>query len=169
MKRKAVTASLVVLLIATLTGAGDPVRSQTPTAYFLVANPDLVLIGMSDSYVLPLSEPEDIEFARLLVSGGGFRMVVATVTVGSDGINRDMLAPGEPEWSWHVTKFHGFATAAIELCDGTPTMTEVSAQNMYEGDEMDICYWSYTVVEEVTDFDPVERSTWGSIKALYDH
>ena len=166
MKRISISISLVLLLIAPLTGVGDPVRPQTPTAYFLVANPDLMLIGLSDSYVLPLSDPDDIAMARLLVSGG-FRIVSATVTVGSDGINRDMLAPGSPEWSWHVTQFHGFVEAAIELCDGTPTMTEVSSQSWLEGDEYDICYWNYTVVAEVTDAVPVERSTWGMIKALF--
>jgi hypothetical protein len=166
MKRSAVIASLVVLSMATLTGVGDPVSSQTPTAYFLVANPDLMLVGLSDSYVLPLSDPEDIDMARQLANGG-FLIVVASVTKGADGINRDMLASGEPEWSWHVSQFHAFASAAIELCDGTPTMTEVTAGNMAEGEEWDICYWNYTVVAEVTDAVPVDRSTWGRIKALY--
>ncbi len=166
MIRIVISISLAVLLIAPLTGVGDPVHPQTPTAYFLVANPDLMLIGLSDSYVLPLSDPDDIAVARLLASGG-FRIVSATVTVGSDGINRDMLAPGSPEWSWHVTEFHGFVEAAIELCDGTPTFTEGDAQNSFEGDELDICYWNYTVVAEVTDAVPVERSTWGMIKALF--
>ncbi|MDH3216292.1 MAG: hypothetical protein OEN01_08370 [Candidatus Krumholzibacteria bacterium] len=166
MKQKGFSVSLVVLLITTLAGGGNPVGSQTPTAYFLVANPDLMLIGLSDSYVLPLSDPDDIAFARQLVRGG-FRIVSASVTVGSDGINRDMLAPGTPEWSWHVTEFHGFVEAAIELCDGTPTFTEGDAQNWREGEEWDICYWNYTVVAEITDTVPVERSTWGMIKLLF--
>jgi hypothetical protein len=166
MKRIAIRASLSLLLILVFSNAVVPVRSQTPTAYFLVANPDLMLVGLSDSYVLPLSDPEDIDMARQLASGG-FLIVVASVTKGADGINRDMLAPGEPEWSWHVSQFHAFASAAIELCDGTPTMTEVTAGNMAEGEEWDICYWNYTVVAEVTDAVPVDRSTWGRIKALF--
>jgi hypothetical protein len=166
MKRKSVSVGLLGLLIASFIGFGDPVRPQTPTAYFLVANPDLMQIGMSDSYILPLTDPEDIALARQLVDGG-FLIVVATITKGSDGINRDMLAPGQPEWSWHVTHFIAFASAAIELCDGTPTLTEVTAGSMPEDQEWDICYWKYTVVADVTDEVPVEGSTWGKIKALF--
>jgi hypothetical protein len=36
-----------------------------------------------------------------------------------------------------------------------------------EGDELQICYWNYTVVAEVTDAVPIDRSTWGMIKALF--
>jgi len=164
MKRSAIVASIVVLSIIALPGVGDEVRAET--AYFLVANPDLMLIGLSDSYVLPLTDPDDIAVARQLALGG-FLIVVASVTAGADGINRDMLAPGTPPWSWHVVELHAFAEAAIELCDGTPAFTEVDALNMPEGERWDICYWNYTVVAEITAPVPVDPSTWGRIKALF--
>ncbi|MCH2184516.1 hypothetical protein MK280_01450 [Myxococcota bacterium] len=46
------------------------------------------------------------------------------LTSGSDGLNRDMLAAGEPLWTWHVSRFDGFAQIAIELCDGWPGFVE---------------------------------------------
>jgi hypothetical protein len=168
MNRTRISLSLIVFSIASLYGVSSPARPEADTAYFLVANPDLLLDGLSDSYVLPLSDPDDIAAARALLDGG-FLIVSATVTVGSDGINRDMLASESPAWSWHVTRFHGFSEVTMELCDGNPTFTEAEAQNSSEGDEMLICYWSYTVVLEVTDLVPVEQSTWGSIKALYEN
>ena len=167
MTRKYISVLLLALVLATLAGAAKPVLSQEETAYFLVANPDLVLIGMSDSYVLPLTDPEDIALARVMASGGAGLIVGARITTGSDGINRDMLAPDQPEWSWHVKEFSAFTETAIELCDGTPTYTEGEALNKPEGEVWDICYWNYTVVKEVTDVVPVEGSTWGSIKALF--
>jgi len=126
-----------------------------------------MLLGLSESYVLPLSDPDDITVARALAGGGGFRIVSAFVTAGADGINRDMLAPGTPEWSWHVSQFNGFVETAIELCDGKPSFTEGDAQTALEGEEWIICYWNYTVVAEVTSAVPVDQSTWGRIKALF--
>jgi hypothetical protein len=167
MSRARIIVTTVVVLIAALCGFSATAHAEATTAYFVVANPALMLIGMSDSYVLPLSDPADIAIARELVVGQGFLIVVATVTPGADGINRDMLAPGTPEWSWHVSEFLAFATAAIELCDGRPTFTEVDAQNAGEGEEWDICYWNYTVVAEIAGPSPVEQSTWGKIKALF--
>ena len=153
--------------LVTLAMVLSPFAVRAETAYFMVANPDLMLIGLSDSYVLPLTNPDDIDFARDIVQGGNGAIVFARVTAGGDGINRDRLAPGMPEWSWHVTEFMEFATAAIEICDGTPAFTEVDAQNAGEGEEWIICYWNYTVVAEVTETVPVEESKWGRIKALF--
>jgi len=164
MKRSAIVAPVVLAILCTVLLSGHPASAET--AYFIVANPGLMLLGLSDSYVLPLSDPGDIAIARQLAQGG-FLIVVATISTEPDGINRDMLAPGQPEWSWHVKEFHAFADAAIELCDGNPTMTNASAQAAGPGHEWDICYWSYTVVDEIMVPTPVESSTWGNIKALY--
>lgn len=156
-----------VLLVALVAVVALPLSGQAQTAYFVVADPTLYPFGIGDSYILPLTEAADITLARQIVQGGGFAIVIATVTVGSDGINRDWLAPGQPLWSWHVSSFDSFADLAAEVCDGNPTFTEVSAQNLPDGSELQICYWTYTVVEEIDDSVSTEVSTWGSIKSLF--
>lgn len=142
---------------------------QSETAYFLVARPTLYPKRLGDSYILPLTDPDDIDTARLLIDSGTFKIVHAVIAAGSDGINRDMLAEGTPEWSWHVVKFMGFSDLAIELCDGSPTLTEGDVQNWDEGEEGMICYWSYTVVAEVTELVHSEPATWGEIKIRFDN
>ena len=81
-----------------------------------------------DSFLLPLSNPEDIADARALVENGPSGRVgsipVLAITAGPDGLNRDVLANGEPLWDWHVSGFVGFADFTIELCDGWPGFIE---------------------------------------------
>jgi hypothetical protein len=76
-----------------------------------------------DAYVLPLSDPAAIAHARELISTGpsaGAPIAVAKIAKGANGINRNVLAPGSPAWSWHVTEFEGFADNTIEILDGWP-------------------------------------------------
>ena len=130
------------------------------TAYFVVAE---IVPYHGDSYVLPLSDPLDIAFARMLIANGETRIVNALIASGSDGINRDVLAPGMPEWSWHVSEFLEFAENTVEICDGCPTGIEQHL-DMWNGQ---ICFWSYTVVWEIPWSVPVEQTTWSRIKQLY--
>jgi len=163
--RKATIAA--VLLAAFLIGLA-PDTVQAETVYFVVARPGLYSVGIGDSYILPLSDPADIALARDIIITGSLAIVSARVVKGSDGINRDWLTPGQPLWSWHVVAFDGFTMSAIELCDGNPTFTEAEAGNWSEGEQIQICYWTYTVVEEVVLPVSTEPSTWGRIKSLYE-
>lgn len=164
--RKPAGIMVIALAVCASLAPVAALRAQT-TAYFVVARPNMYPL-LGDSYILPLADPDDIEFARLLAAnGGGNMIVVAMVTPGSDGINRDVVAPGEPLWSWHVSRFDTFATATIELCDGNPTFTETSAQNWPPGHEEMICYWNFRVMDEIPGPTPVDGATWGAIKALF--
>lgn len=163
--RRITRISVLFLTITAVLLPVTPLQAQTP-AYFVVGRPGLYPFA-GDSYVLPLTDPVDIAQAREMASGPAGLIVVATVTAGSDGINRNVSAPGEPLWSWHVKEFLAFAEVAIELCDGTPTMTETGAQGWPPGYEEDICYWDYTVVDEIPGPTPVENRSWGAIKALF--
>ena len=154
------TSTIVLFVVSTAS-------SQTSTAYFLVARPELYQIGLSDSYILPITDSDDIDMARVLLSEGAFKIVFARITVGSDGINRDILADGMPEWSWHVVEFLTFGDFGSEICDGSPSFTEANVQNWNEGAEDIICYWNYSIVEEVTQSVSSKATTWGAIKALY--
>lgn len=135
-----------------------PSPAQAGTVYFVVAERPGAAVH-HDSYVLPLSEPEDIAHARDLVIRGpdaaGSPLVFASVVAGADGINRNVLAEGEPPWNWHVSAFEGFGDFGIELVDGNPTYLESDVQGWIrntsrgDGDVGHIGFWNYTVVSEL--------------------
>ena len=158
---------LALILTAAIVGGDANALESSETVYFLVAVPELYALGWGDSYILPLSDPQDILMARQIIAAGAHLIVFAEVTAGEDGINRDLLAPGYPEWSWHVSQFLDFGQIGIEYCDGSPTFTETDALNSAVGATWQICYWSYTVVAEVSEAVPVAHTSWGYLKAMY--
>jgi len=123
------------------------------TQYFQVSR--FVTSGQPDqAYVLPLEDPSDIAHAEELIANGlaaGSPLVIAQIAAGSDGINRDTLAAGEPFWSWHVTQFQEFADLAIELCDGNPQLVENNVAGWIANTGGQICFWSYTVTGILSD------------------
>jgi hypothetical protein len=120
---------------------------------FVVAEIFSPFCSHCDSFVLPLSDPADIADARTLINegpGGSVGSIpVMNLTVGSDGENRDVLAIGEPLWSWHVTSFTGFADFTIELCDGWPGLIEQDPAAFLANTGGQFCPWGYTVVAEL--------------------
>jgi hypothetical protein len=98
------------------------------TVYFMCADKHKQKY-FDDSFVLPLSRPEDVREARRLlkeVSPMDQPFPVVKIAVGADGINRDHLAVGAPQWSWHVTEFLGFPSIVVPEYEyfGTPTLIE---------------------------------------------
>lgn len=131
-----------------------PASPQGSPVYFVVAEKGSPFHG--DSYIVPITEPADLREARDVIRGrNGFEtIVVCQITVGSDGINRDVLAPGEPLWSWHVIAFHEFAETTQETYDGWPGLVEsnpyVYIQPPPLGDNTGtIGFWTYTVTQEL--------------------
>jgi hypothetical protein len=106
----------------------------------------------NDSYILPLEDPADIAHARELIEHGvsvADCIVVAHIAAGSDGINRDVLAPGEPLWSWYVDEFVNFAEMTIELYDGWPGYVEQDVDGWIAITNGYIGFWGYTVTAEL--------------------
>src|SRR2546427_325108 len=108
----------LLALVATL---GFSQIKSAESTYFLVAEPPGRVVR-NDSYVLPLSNQEDIDHARYLVSlgasvflGSHAALVLANVGPGKDGTNRNYVDPRLPEWSWHVVEFLGFGDRTIEI------------------------------------------------------
>ena len=149
--------TVTTLLVAAVLSA--PGVARAATVYFVVAErPGVVEIG--DSFVLPLSAEADIAHARDLIARGpdaaGAAIVFAEISAGADGINRDVLAEGQPLWNWHVSAFEGFGDFGIELVDGNPTMVEEDVQGWILNTRRDesetvghIGFWNYTVVAEL--------------------
>lgn len=119
--------AIFALAVVSMSGAS---ALALPLHYFVVAeNPSLVDPCLRcDSYILPLSDPDDIARARTLIEGGGGgsdTAITAKIRAGTDRINRDVLAPGEPLWSWHVTEFVGFGSGGTpEDFMGWPSLVE---------------------------------------------
>jgi hypothetical protein len=136
--------ALPALALATATAHGG-------TVYFLVAEPP-GRVANGDSYVLPLTRPEDVAHARRLIAKGpdaGAPIVVAAIAAGADGVNRDYLDPDAPAWSWHVTEFLGFADSSAEILDGWPSYVEGDVKEWARITDGRIGFWDYTVVAEL--------------------
>jgi hypothetical protein len=85
------------------------VFTQAETVYFLVADFDPAY--RTDSYVLPLTDPNHIAHARDLIASGpgaGQPWVMIQLACGADNINRDHLSSIKHPWNWHITGFNGF-------------------------------------------------------------
>lgn len=106
-------------------------RSEEPTCgtiYFLVG-PVHPEITYNDSYVIPLSDPKNIEIARKLISGEipyPYYPPVCSLKWGSSEFNRDHFAPGAPQWPWHPIKFQSWGTATREVAFSPPSLVENS-------------------------------------------
>ena len=143
MNRFLFTAAVVLWLVPSV---------HAETIHFLVAE----LPGMefhNESYVLPLNDSTDISHARRLIDEGpgiGQIIVHAGISPGPDGINRNHLAPGKPEWSWHVSEFLGFNDVTVEILDGRPSQIEEDIQGWFNNTDGHIGFWGFTVVEELT-------------------
>ncbi len=122
--------------------------------WFVVAENPNFPVSRGDSYLLPLSDPTTIAAARALLAAGSTGIVLTGIEAGGDGFNRDVRAVGAPAaWSWHVPREQGHTVElvdiAIELCDGWPTFIEQDPQAFIANTGGAICFWTYTVVEEL--------------------
>ncbi|MDA3934359.1 MAG: hypothetical protein PF630_08565 [Gammaproteobacteria bacterium] len=135
------------------------VPAEGPTVrYFRVAEINKPCFHC-ESFILPLSDPDDIAQAENLIENGpesGGTIAVSQIVAGSDGINRDLNAPDEPLWSWHIVSFDGFSDITIELCDGWPSLIESDVDEFIRNTSGplqpgrgQICFWGWTVVDEV--------------------
>lgn len=130
---------------------------------FLVAEfPDQVVHG--DSFVITIDEADTdrLTHARNLVdwieagmpaaSSPDGKIVFTAIATGADGINRDLLAPSQPEWSWHPIGEVDFVDISAEIYDGWPTFVEVLGINT----------WWFEVfgpVRRVTQISPVAKAS----------
>jgi hypothetical protein len=125
-------------------------NAQSETIRFLVT--EFGEAVHHDSYVLPLSDPDDIAHARRLIAEGpeiGAPLAVAKIAKGANGINRNYLVAGSPPWSWHVSAFEGFADFTVEILDGWPTFVEDDIDGWIANTNSYVGFWTYTVTAEL--------------------
>lgn len=147
------------LLGVALWGAAPVAHAAAAVTRFVVAEDPLVVDPClrCDSYVLPISDPLQIARAREIVAGArGAVIPAAEIAAGADGINRDVLAPGQPLWSWHVTRLLNFiAGGTPEELEGWPGAVELDVEGWIAGHPYGengagtIAFQHYTVVAEL--------------------
>ncbi|MFT3787718.1 MAG: hypothetical protein QM770_16370 [Tepidisphaeraceae bacterium] len=140
----------------------SPRPCAAPSYFLLAERNDAVVHG--DSFVVGLTDADLIQHARDLIQLGpdsaGSPILFADIAEGADGINRDLLKPGAPQWSWHVTSVGGFSDFGIELLDGWPSFVESDVPGWIRNTNPtqapppapqtgQIGFWSYTVVKEL--------------------
>ncbi len=132
------------ILVAVITLSFFLSQAQADPIYFLVAEPNNHV--NNDSFVVPLTEPNDIAHARGLITYGpavGQPIVVATIACGSDCINRDYLGADKPAWYWHIASFNYFSDTPVS---GYQTPESV---NWDCNSAVVIACSQYTVVDEL--------------------
>ena len=144
----ALAGSLVLALLLARAASGDPI------VFVVAETAGLEVHG--DSYLLVLEQPTDIAYARDLIQAqqSGGTIVVARIAPGGDGLNRDVLAPGEPPWSWQIVAFEGFAEITAEILDGWPSLVEADVDGWIAGTNGFIGFWHYSVVAELPEPGP---------------
>jgi hypothetical protein len=120
--------------------------------------------GHNDSFIVQIDDADpdqadELNHARSLVnwvqsgaaeeSSPGATIVVAHIAPGSDGVNRDVLAPSQPFWSWHVDQPIEFADNTIEVLDGWPTFVEQDVPGWIDNTNSFVGFWTYTIVSEL--------------------
>lgn len=136
---------------------------------FLVGEPSSP--QRSDSYVILIDEQDEprLQRARALVAwveaGADLafapddRIVWTEIAAGANGINRNLLAPGEPTWSWHPIGTPDFVSFTIEILDGWPSFVESDVDGWMANTGGAIGFWGYTVTREIGPV-PEPNSVW---------
>ena len=139
------TLTIALLLICGCNGDGDsnfPIEDTSP-GWFVVSeiNP-----YHEDSYLVYLENPEDIRTANDLINGRiPPLIIVAEIEEGSDGVNRNVLDPDAPYYSWHVSRFVSFAGVTVEILDGSPGFVESDVSRWIDNTRGMIGFWAYTI------------------------
>jgi hypothetical protein len=132
---------------------GDQITHYEPqgTAYFLVAQTDFRQYG--DSFVLPLTNRQDIETARMIIVGAQKSDTAPVCVIGKGGAegeyrNVDLLN-GKRLWSWRVVAFEAFhGVCAPEACAAPMEIEQAVTQS--PGDTVGtLMFCGYTVVTEI--------------------
>ncbi len=110
-----------------------------------------------DSFILPLTDAEDIAHARSLIDNqdqDGRLIVAKVVEAAESDVYKNKDLNSDQVWSWRVSEFMDFADNTIEILDGGPSDVEdmdfwFPNTNNGSTTEGIIGFWNYTIVAEV--------------------
>lgn len=137
-----------------------PLQARSESIAFLVSElPSQVVHG--DSYVITIDDNDATRLAQARAIAAWVaagepvknepmdRIIVTSIAAGANGINRDFLARGLPEWSWHPVGTPEFAGFTAEILDGWPTFVEEDVPGWIANTRGRLGFWSYTVTREL--------------------
>jgi hypothetical protein len=128
-------------------------KPDPDTVYFEVGENSLV---HRDSYLLPLSDPADIEAARASIQNGESKIVIAEISrITNPATQLNFDFGHNRKWSWYVSDFLQFTDFSIEILDGWPEYVEENYDefvNVTKGDNGKgrIGFWNYSIKREVS-------------------
>lgn len=99
------------------------------------------------SYILRLSDQEQIERARELIENKAHHVIWARLRAGHGGYNRDLSHSNQSHWSWHA-ELSEFSDFGLIGCDGSPRLIEEKLQDWLNS-ETPICFWSFQLEREI--------------------
>jgi hypothetical protein len=148
---------ICLLIIALVLGCReDATNKLTPDpslVYFLVGE---INANNNETFILPLTNPQDIQAARAYLENGEKKIVLAKISADnkkSYSLNKDLL--NNRSWSWHISEFLSFADYSIEIYDGWPSYVEENyeewvANTRGNGNDGIIGFWNYAIKREVS-------------------
>lgn len=104
-----------------------------------------------ESYVVPIADQEQIEFARSIIGDETppIMIVVAAIAPWSSPINRNYLLDNAPAWSWSVISFLQFAEGVLTVLDGRPSFVEANPDGWIKNTQGLIGFVGYTIIGEL--------------------
>jgi hypothetical protein len=133
-------------------GVESPVLTQPQTTvvdtqgfYFLVGPRS----GISDSFVVKITDPNLADKARELITSQKEKMLFARVQKNHQGFNRNWNSPEKSLWSWSTSEVTSFGDLGSTACNGTPQQVE-DRVDAWMNDPGQICFWNYRVKKELT-------------------
>lgn len=151
---------------------------QEQVRLFLAADTETQM----DTFMVPLTDELDIEYARTLVAAnqqgiptGGATIVVALLTKATadeSHLNRNFFRPTAPEWSWKVNLFLEWVDGVWPVNDGTASSVESDVDGWisnhqvpgYPDDSGIFSFSSYRIFAEfpLQDMRSIDEHMWES-------
>ncbi len=122
----------------------SPNESEIPIAgqFFLVGTDNL-----QDSFVVHLTDPEQIKEARKTLQEKSAKILVADIDANISPWNRAFIGPQSIPWSWSVKKVHSFSDLALMECDGSASFVEERLLSWLNASR--ICFWRSHIIKEL--------------------
>ncbi len=153
MKRFSIPVALG-LTLALATGVLSDLHADVAYFVFGFVPGPAYAFDLASAMVVPLMRPEDIGHARALQAKtpGIYNTIpVMKIAAGADGINRNYLAVGAPQWSWHVTEFLSFAEGTVgSTFDTIPASVEYDVAGFIEQNGGELAFSSYSLIFELS-------------------
>lgn len=114
-------------------------------SYFLVRQQ-----SGNESFVIHLTDPNQIQKARFIIQNKLSKMVIAVVAAGPANYNRNHSDSLKTPWSWNIEKVLNFSDFASVDCNVSPGQIEERRNEFLESDRGGLaCFWGFFPTKEL--------------------